>query len=120
MIILLNTGSAVFFANSAAVSPLPWNRKRRGNGVLPSYFAGAVSRKSKAVTAAAIYCRISSDRKPDGESDEKPEGLGVQRQEALCRRLASERGWPVGEVYVDNDVSAFGGKKRPAYARMLA
>jgi DNA invertase Pin-like site-specific DNA recombinase len=62
--------------------------------------------------AAAIYCRISLDR--DGER------LGVQRQEALCRKLAGERGWVVAEVYVDNDRSAYGSKPRPAYQRMLA
>lgn len=61
--------------------------------------------------AAAIYCRISLDRSGDG--------LGVERQEELCRKLADDRGWPVAEVYVDNDRSAFSGKPRPAYARML-
>jgi DNA invertase Pin-like site-specific DNA recombinase len=62
--------------------------------------------------AAAIYCRISSDR--------QGEGLGVERQEQLCRKLARERGWMVVEVYVDNDRSAYSGKARPAYQRMLA
>ena len=62
--------------------------------------------------ATAVYCRISLDRSGDG--------LGVERQEQLCRKLADDRGWPVAEVYVDNDRSAFSGKPRPAYARMLA
>src|SRR3974377_929353 len=62
--------------------------------------------------AAAMYCRISLDR--------AGEGLGVERQEALGRRLAEERGWAVAEVYVDNDRSAYSGKPRPAYQRMLA
>jgi DNA invertase Pin-like site-specific DNA recombinase len=62
--------------------------------------------------AAAIYCRISFDR--------SGEGLGVERQEQLCRKLAKERGWTVAEVYVDNDRSAFTGKPRPAYTRMLS
>lgn len=62
--------------------------------------------------AAAIYCRISADR--------AGEGLGVTRQEALCRDLAVRKGWTVTETYVDNDVSAYSGKPRPAYARMLA
>ncbi len=39
---------------------------------------------------------------------------------ADCRKLAADRGWPVGAEYVDNDVSAFSGKPRRAYARMLA
>ena len=59
----------------------------------------------------AVYLRISSD--------EAGEGLGVQRQEAACRALADGRGWVVGRVYVDNDISAFSGKRRPAYLEML-
>jgi len=46
-------------------------------------------------------------------------GLGVARQEEDCCRLADQLGWPVAEVYVDNDLSAFSGKQRPAYRRML-
>jgi site-specific DNA recombinase len=66
----------------------------------------------RAPQAAAIYCRISADK--------RGEGLGVARQEDLCRRLAGEKGWPVAEVYVDNDVSAYTRKPRPAYNRMIA
>jgi DNA invertase Pin-like site-specific DNA recombinase len=62
--------------------------------------------------AAGIYCRISSDR--------AGEGLGVARQEELCRKLAADRGWPVANVYVDNDRSAYNRKRRPEYERMLA
>jgi DNA invertase Pin-like site-specific DNA recombinase len=61
--------------------------------------------------AAAIYCRISDDR--EGRA------LGVLRQEQDCRALATARGWQVAEVYVDNDVSAYSGKLRPQYQRML-
>ncbi len=61
--------------------------------------------------AAAIYTRISSDQ--DGT------GLGVKRQEKACRELAEARGWDVVEVFEDNDMSAYGTKKRPAYERML-
>jgi DNA invertase Pin-like site-specific DNA recombinase len=64
------------------------------------------------VCSAALYARISADT--DGKS------LGVQRQLEDCRRLAADRGWPVGAEYVDNDVSAFSGKPRQQYARMLA
>lgn len=64
------------------------------------------------VGAAAIYARISSDA--------HGLGLGVARQEDDCRRLAEQLGWPVAEVYVDNDLSAFTGKRRPAYERMLS
>jgi site-specific DNA recombinase len=58
-----------------------------------------------------IYCRISQDS--------EGEGLGVARQEADCRAEAAKRGWSVAEVYVDNDISATTGKKRPGYQRML-
>lgn len=60
---------------------------------------------------AAIYCRISLDR--------EGAGLGVERQEEDCRAVAERLGWSVAEVFVDNDVSAYSGKPRPAYRRML-
>lgn len=60
---------------------------------------------------AAIYTRISKDT----EGTE----LGVQRQEADCRREAERRGWDVVQVYTDNDVSATRSKVRPEYQRML-
>ncbi len=63
------------------------------------------------MTRAAIYARISSD---DGTA------LGVARQLADCRKLAADLGWEVAEEYVDNDVSAYAAKGRPAYDRMLA
>lgn len=64
------------------------------------------------VGSAAIYARISADVEGTG--------LGVARQLEDCRKLAADRGWPVGDEYVDNDVSAFSGKPRRQYARMLA
>jgi DNA invertase Pin-like site-specific DNA recombinase len=63
------------------------------------------------VEAAAIYARISSD--PDETR------LGVERQIADCEALAARLGWPVVEVYVDNDLSAWSGRVRPAYQRLL-
>ncbi len=64
-------------------------------------------------THAAIYCRISND--PDGSA------LGVSRQQEDCQALAARLGWSVAEVYIDNDYSAYEGRKqRPAYRRMLA
>lgn len=62
--------------------------------------------------SAAIYARISLDR--DGD------GLGVARQIEDCEAEAAKRGWTVGEVYVDDDISAYSGKRRPAYERLLA
>lgn len=61
--------------------------------------------------SAAIYARISQDR----------DGLraGVERQVAECRSTALGHGWEVGPVYVDDDVSAYSGRRRPEYERML-
>jgi DNA invertase Pin-like site-specific DNA recombinase len=58
-----------------------------------------------------LYARISSDR--DGD------GLGVRRQELDCEALAERLGWLVVDRYVDNDVSAYRGKARPEYRRLL-
>jgi DNA invertase Pin-like site-specific DNA recombinase len=66
----------------------------------------------EAVRAAAVYARISSD--PEGRA------LGVTRQLEDCRRLAEQVGWPIAQEYVDNDLSAYSGKRRPAYQQMLA
>ncbi len=63
------------------------------------------------VRAAAIYARISADH--EGRA------LGVARQVEECRRETERRGWPVGEVYVDNDVSAYSGTRRPGYVAMF-
>jgi DNA invertase Pin-like site-specific DNA recombinase len=60
--------------------------------------------------SAAIYTRISKDQK---------NGQGVTRQETLCRKLAQEKGWEVAGIYTDNDLSAYSGKRRPAYEQML-
>jgi site-specific DNA recombinase len=60
---------------------------------------------------AGIYARISSDREGDQ--------LGVRRQVADCEELAERLGWSVVDRYVDNDVSAYRGKPRPEYRRLL-
>ena len=60
---------------------------------------------------AGIYARISSDREGDN--------LAISRQLADCEQLAKEKGWEVVERYVDADISAYSGKPRPQYARML-
>ncbi len=63
-------------------------------------------------TRVAIYNRISND----------PQGIeaGVERQREDCLALADRLGWQVCETYVDNDLSAWTGKPRPDYRRMLA
>jgi site-specific DNA recombinase len=59
-----------------------------------------------------VYARISSDR--DGDQ------LGVRRQLVDCEELAERLGWLVVDRYVDNDVSAYRGKPRPEYRRLIA
>ncbi|MGL5441725.1 MAG: recombinase family protein [[Mycobacterium] stephanolepidis] len=61
---------------------------------------------------ALIYTRISKDR--------AGAGLGVDRQREDCQKLADSLGWTVVETFSDNDISAFSGKRRPAYEAMLA
>ncbi|WP_436759420.1 recombinase family protein [Streptosporangium sp. V21-05] len=58
-----------------------------------------------------LYLRISDDR--------TGAGLGVQRQEGDLRGLAAKLDWDVVGVYIDNDLSAYSGKPRPDYQRML-
>ncbi len=63
------------------------------------------------MTRVGIYARISEDR------DETQAGIGRQIED--CERLAAHRGWEVVERYVDNDLSAYRGNKRPEYRRIL-
>jgi site-specific DNA recombinase len=58
-----------------------------------------------------VYCRISLDR--------EGAGLGVARQEEDCRARAERLSWSVTETYVDNDVSAYSGRPRPAWNRLI-
>lgn len=60
---------------------------------------------------AAIYARISSDK--------TGAGLGVERQAQDCRDLAVRLGLEVAAIYADNDISAYGGKRRPGYQQLL-
>ena len=64
------------------------------------------------MTLAGIYVRISDD----GEGSR----AGVKRQVEDCERICAERGWGVAGVYKDNDRSAYSGKRRPAYERLVA
>jgi site-specific DNA recombinase len=59
-----------------------------------------------------IYVRISRDR--------IGARVGVDRQERECRDLADRLGLNVVEVFADNDKSAYNGKPRPNYIRMMA
>jgi site-specific DNA recombinase len=61
--------------------------------------------------AVAVYARISQDR--------EGAGLGIERQLTDCRKEAARLGWTVAEEYIDDDLSAYSGKRRPSYERML-
>jgi len=60
---------------------------------------------------AGIYCRISLDSAGDE--------LGVERQKADCSAETERQGWTIAGYYVDNDISASSGVRRPEYQRML-
>ncbi|WP_345313761.1 recombinase family protein [Gordonia alkaliphila] len=62
--------------------------------------------------SAAIYTRISLDR--------SGEGVGVERQEEACRRLAELHGYTivgdaVSDIFCDNSLSAYKDVDRPRY-----
>lgn len=61
---------------------------------------------------AAIYTRISRDNKAGS-------GLGVKRQLEACQKLAKSLGVKIVGEYSDNDISAYSGKVRPSYERLL-
>jgi len=60
---------------------------------------------------AGIYARISQDR--------TGAGLGVERQRSDCAELARKLDLDVVGLYSDNDTSAYSGKPRPEYRRLL-
>lgn len=60
---------------------------------------------------AAIYVRISDDK--------AGRGLGVERQREDTGRLVERKGYRVVGVYDDNDISAYSGKPRPGYIRLV-
>ncbi len=62
------------------------------------------------VKSCGIYARISQD---DGSA------LGVGRQIDDCTAEAGRRGWPISQVFTDNNVSATRSKLRPEYVRLL-
>jgi len=66
----------------------------------------------RTVRRAGLYVRISDDRAGDR--------LGVLRQRADCEALCARRDWLAVQVYEDDDVSAYSGKRRPGYERLLA
>ncbi|CAN5764427.1 recombinase family protein [soil metagenome] len=65
----------------------------------------------KSPRSTALYCRISQDTAGTA--------LGVARQERDAREYCERRGWAVAAVITDNDTSAYSGKPRPGYRRLL-
>src|SRR5262249_36805304 len=67
----------------------------------------------KGTIRAGVYCRLSEARTGDTTK--------VDDQERICRDLGGKLGWPVAEVYVDNNRSAWQrNRKRKDWERMLA
>lgn len=70
---------------------------------------------AEVVVRIAIYCRLSKD------DDE--EMLGVEQQELEVREMLDAdygpAGYEVVRVYVDNNISAYNGARRPDYEAML-
>ena len=64
------------------------------------------------MTTAAIYARLSDDKRADGSS--------VDAQIRACRAYIQQRGWTLGEIYRDDSISATTGAERPAFERMLS
>lgn len=64
-----------------------------------------------APTVAALYLRLSVDRRADEQ--------GVTRQREDCLDLIQRRGWSVGAEFVDNDTSASGKVRRPGFEALL-
>lgn len=63
------------------------------------------------MTRVLIYARISQDR----EGSE----LGIDRQREDCLAYAQSRGWQVVDVFADDDISAYSGRTRPEYKKLL-
>jgi DNA invertase Pin-like site-specific DNA recombinase len=70
-----------------------------------------MARKTATAKRAVIYTRISRD--------DTGEGVANERQEEDCRKLADLRGWEVVAVEHDISKSAYSGKERPAWERVL-
>lgn len=60
---------------------------------------------------AAVYVRLSQATETNR--------LNLIDQQTDCEKLCADRGWHVTEVFTDDDRSAYSGKPRPAYDRML-
>lgn len=66
-------------------------------------------------TVAAIYARLSQDKKAGTDH----EGESLEGQVKAATEWIERRGWTVGTVYRDNDISATSGANRPGFESML-
>ena len=67
---------------------------------------------SRTTTKAAIYLRISRDLTKRGEA--------IDRQREDCETTCAVKGWEIVGEYIDRSISAYSGKTRPEYERMIA
>src|SRR4051812_46875848 len=67
---------------------------------------------SLSTVRAAVYARISSDRRGDEA------GVSRQIEEAKC--AVGARGWALAGIHTDNALSALRGLARPGYQRLMA
>lgn len=98
---------------SKATTVVPWAVmeplvKRRLRQLAVEQIVFGTGRKGR---RAVVYCRISDDT--------EGKGLGVKRQEKICRELAERWKLDIVFIFVDNDISASKGKRRPMYLAML-
>src|SRR5690606_15510058 len=112
---------------SGSIQPTRLTTPPKGEGPSPSTVGGLrctrsgrlVNRDTGAIghpdritsMKAAIYARISLDR--DGTY------IKVENQLGPCHAFVGERGWEVGQVFVDNDLSATSGAERPEFEALL-
>jgi site-specific DNA recombinase len=67
------------------------------------------------MTTAAIYVRLSRSRDQDKASE------SLEGQIGPCRDLAARKGWTILEPpFVDDDLSAYSGRHRPAFEALLS
>jgi site-specific DNA recombinase len=67
------------------------------------------------MTVAAIYVRLSRSRDQDKATE------SLEGQIGPCRDLAIRKGWTVLEPpFVDDDLSAYSGRHRPAFDKLLS
>lgn len=66
--------------------------------------------------AAIIYARLSQ-RSDDGTDEHSP---AVERQVALCGKLAAENGLTVTATHVDDGISAWAATSRPGFDALMA